>query len=64
VPKIVEEYRVTYRVQVEVESEGENAESARRAAFAAARALLTGSRYARTAWERAELVTPERASST
>jgi hypothetical protein len=56
--RIVEEYRVSYRVKAEVEGEGADEESARRSAFAAARALLLGTRYSRTAWERADLIPP------
>jgi hypothetical protein len=54
--RIVEEYRVSYRVRAVVEGEGRDEESARRAAFAAARVLLMGTRFSRTAWERGELI--------
>lgn len=50
--RIVEEFRIEYGVRVELASEGAGEDEARRAAFAAARAALLGSRFERLGWER------------
>jgi hypothetical protein len=49
--RIVEEFTVTYRLENTLRVEAGSPESARTAAFRAARALLADSRYARTEWE-------------
>jgi len=54
-PRIVDEFLVSYWIGVDVMVEAANEESARRIALTAGRDLLRGSRFGRTAWDRAEL---------
>jgi hypothetical protein len=49
--RIVEEFTVAYRLENTLRVEADSPESARAAAFRAARALLADSRYFRTEWE-------------
>ena len=53
--RIVESFQIDYLLRTEALSEGEDEESARRAAFAAARSALQGTRFQRISWERADL---------
>lgn len=54
-PRIVETFVAEYLLRSDLEVEGTNEESARRAAFSAARRALSGSRFQRVAWDRAVL---------
>lgn len=54
-PRIVEAFAVDYRLTADVWVEEEDLESARRAAFVAARRALEGTRFARIAWRKVEL---------
>ncbi len=54
-PRIVEGFDAEYLLRVRIDMEGNDEEGARRAAFASARQALSGTRFARVAWERAEL---------
>jgi hypothetical protein len=56
-PRIVESFAVEYAIEADLAVEGEDRESARRAAFVAARRALEGTRFARIAWRKAELTT-------
>ena len=49
--RIVEEFRVTYRIEVSMQVEAAEAGAPASAAFRAARAALEGTRYAGVAWE-------------
>lgn len=51
--RVVEEFRVRYRLTATVTVEVEAKEQAPRAAFRHARGLLAGSRYRATGWEKA-----------
>ena len=53
-PLIVEEFEVSYRIDVAVEVEAPSSEAAPREAFRLARGRLAGSRYARTSFEAAD----------
>lgn len=50
-PRIVESFALTYILTAEVEVEPEESETARTAAFRAARRALEGTRFARVAWD-------------
>jgi hypothetical protein len=58
VGRIVEEFTVAYRVSGDIRVSAESTNQARRAAFRRARELLADSRYARTEWERGDVLTP------
>lgn len=49
--RIVEEFRVHYRVRTAVEAEAESPAEARKTALRMLRERFAGSRYARVAWE-------------
>ena len=50
-PRIVEEFEIGYSLAVDLAVEAEDEASARKAAFAAARGALEGTRFARVAWD-------------
>jgi hypothetical protein len=51
-PRIVETFAVTFRLVLAIQLDIDDAGSAERAAFAAVRARLRGTRFARVAWEK------------
>ena len=53
--RIVESFTIGYQVRIEIPTEAEDRDSARRKAMSTARDALRDTRFARIAWDRADL---------